>query len=1212
MKKLLAIIFFALFSVALATPPSVNDIKIPQATNSTPAAWNDRYMTPAANSLFGFDASSHPSNITLGAGLSFVSNVLTLSGGGSYQPLNTNLTSIGGLANSAGWLYNNGSGIFSYSTPTKSTVGLGLVENTALSTWAGSTNLTTVGTLPSLTVTAGISANNVTIASAPSVGTDGANKAYVDSVATAGLAPRASVTIATTANLTLSGEQTIDGVLTSGTRILVKNQTLTQNNGIYVTSSGSWTRATDSNTAGQLKVGYLYFVSSGTTLAGSNWVIQTAPVTLGTDPVIFTQFTAPSTYTANTGVKLTGSAFQADAATMPTLNQNTTGTSAGLTGTPNISVGTIAASSLTASSMGDAIVINGATSAYNSLKIINPAYVAGNFWRISNDSQGGLTFNQNGTDKAYFGRNATDGLAVTGALSATGTMFTTGGSAPSATTQAGAFVSSGDPYLSFVNSSNTAHNRVWDWHLRGDNGALELRAVDDAYAGANVALTISRSGTTPTGLAVTGALSATGALSLNNGNGNEYLGSIYGASGDAGVLSLTGSNTITNAEARIEVFGKSNGTPNLLNLKGTTVTVASASSSNFATFNSTGLTVTGAINASPAGAITRTPISNSVGQFLGVSGVGPNLAIESEASSGQFIYRRSNAAGSALVLNDPIGYFGYRGAYTTNTYSGTQARLQAVAAENWNAAGTQLGTNFEVAVTPVGSSTLTTVGTFSGNGLAVTGISASGPVSGAGFLSYFASPPAIGGTAPAAGSFTTVSATGAITGQSTATGSSTARTFANRFNDVTNVLDYGADPSFSADSSAAIVAALAACPTSGGTLFFPSGKYKWNSGSTLLFSGFTDLTLIFDGATLYDNNTAASRPFIKFDYTCSYVKVFGMNLDGNASSRVAGAHQLIFNASHSNLVGGSQKNGSQFSFYIGADSTNITTDVTVSNWTINNAWADAWHIFNAKYIILSDCSANTLGDDGCGIISDDGVIHPSFITLSNFNVVQAGNAAGGGTNGCGIRINEATDIKIMGGSSRQSAECGITTDRFTSTTYYNDRITIKGFNSYQDAAYSGGGQLGTGFTLKWTNDANIIGNVIDSPTRTNANGISALDCNNLTVANNIIHNPGVRGFGTDDGTTSHVAATWSNWIIKGNTVDGTNSNESIYVIPNASFTISNVIIDGNDENVSGSYRSIWTDYLATSAKVVNNTRLGSRSGPANGGHGLAPTAANNN
>jgi hypothetical protein len=56
-----------------------------------------------------------------------------------------NLATLFALANSAGWLHNNGAGALAYSTPTKSDVGLSAVENTALSTWAGSFNLTRFG-----------------------------------------------------------------------------------------------------------------------------------------------------------------------------------------------------------------------------------------------------------------------------------------------------------------------------------------------------------------------------------------------------------------------------------------------------------------------------------------------------------------------------------------------------------------------------------------------------------------------------------------------------------------------------------------------------------------------------------------------------------------------------------------------------------------------------------------------------------------------------------------------------------------------------------------------------------------------------------------------------------------------------------------------------------------------------------------------------------
>jgi len=57
------------------------------------------------------------------------------------------LSTFYGLSSTAGWLHNNGSGTLTYSTPTQSDVGLSNVENTALSTWAGTTNITTLGTI---------------------------------------------------------------------------------------------------------------------------------------------------------------------------------------------------------------------------------------------------------------------------------------------------------------------------------------------------------------------------------------------------------------------------------------------------------------------------------------------------------------------------------------------------------------------------------------------------------------------------------------------------------------------------------------------------------------------------------------------------------------------------------------------------------------------------------------------------------------------------------------------------------------------------------------------------------------------------------------------------------------------------------------------------------------------------------------------------------
>lgn len=153
-----------------------------------------------------------------------------------------------------------------------------------------------------------ISGANVTGLAPPVNGTDAVNLNYVSGLS-AGITPRTGVAVATTANITLSGEQTIDGVLTSASRVLVKNQSTTSQNGIYTSAAGAWSRASDSNTAGTLKFGYYYFVSAGTTQAATSWFIQTAPVVLNTDPVLFSQFSASQSYYASTGLSLVGNVF---------------------------------------------------------------------------------------------------------------------------------------------------------------------------------------------------------------------------------------------------------------------------------------------------------------------------------------------------------------------------------------------------------------------------------------------------------------------------------------------------------------------------------------------------------------------------------------------------------------------------------------------------------------------------------------------------------------------------------------------------------------------------------------------------------------------------------------------------------------------------------------------------------------------------------------
>lgn len=160
-----------------------------------------------------------------------------------------------------------------------------------------------------------------------------ATKQYVDSVAE-GLhvhAPSAAATPGTLASitggtvtynngtagvgatLTLSVALTVlDGyTLLNGDRVLVKNEVAQANNGIYTWATGGTvlTRATDFDTAAEMASGDFTFVTNGTLYANTGWV-QTDPVTVvGTSPVTWVQFSGAGTYTAGTGLTLTGSQF---------------------------------------------------------------------------------------------------------------------------------------------------------------------------------------------------------------------------------------------------------------------------------------------------------------------------------------------------------------------------------------------------------------------------------------------------------------------------------------------------------------------------------------------------------------------------------------------------------------------------------------------------------------------------------------------------------------------------------------------------------------------------------------------------------------------------------------------------------------------------------------------------------------------------------------
>ena len=258
---------------------------------------------------------------------------LTLTGTGTVQQVNTGTGLTGGPITLTGTISIDNTGVSAGSYGSSASVPVISVNAQGQITSAVST------TINAVTLTTG------TITTTPSGSNDIANKAYVDSVAQ-GLNFHAACNYATTADLgtvtynngssgvgatlTNAGTQAvlvIDGHtftatdVINGVRILVKNQSNTAYNGVYVlTNEGSlltnWSmvRATDYDTSGtgtnEIDAGDFFLVLSGTSNANTSWVQQTLlPIIVGTTGIVFTQFGAPVLYTAGTGLTLAGNQF---------------------------------------------------------------------------------------------------------------------------------------------------------------------------------------------------------------------------------------------------------------------------------------------------------------------------------------------------------------------------------------------------------------------------------------------------------------------------------------------------------------------------------------------------------------------------------------------------------------------------------------------------------------------------------------------------------------------------------------------------------------------------------------------------------------------------------------------------------------------------------------------------------------------------------------
>jgi hypothetical protein len=381
--------------------------------------------------------------------------------------------------------------------------------------------------------------NKITGLGTPTADADAVTKSYVDAIAQ-GIDAKASVVAASTANLTLSGAQTIDGVsVIAGDRVLVKDQTTTANNGIYLCASGSWTRTTDADTYAELVAAYT-FVEGGTVNA-NNGFICTIPTsgTLGSTSITFAQFSGAGQVTAGTGMSKTGN----------TLNVNTASSARIVVGADEID---LAATGVTASTYKSVTVdIYGRITSGT-----NPTTISGF----------GITdaYTKTEVDTSLSGKLSTTGGTMSGAI-AMGTSKITGlgtptagtdattktyvdgilGSATSAATSAAAAATSeSNASTSATNASTYAGNASTSATASAASAtasAASYDSFDDRYLGPKAtAPTVDNDGNTL----------LTGALYWNTATSNLFVwtGSTWtSAAFTAGSFAtLTGTETLTN------------------------------------------------------------------------------------------------------------------------------------------------------------------------------------------------------------------------------------------------------------------------------------------------------------------------------------------------------------------------------------------------------------------------------------------------------------------------------------------------------------------------------------------------------------------------------------------------------------------------------------------------------------------------------------------
>ncbi len=407
------------------------------------------------------------------------------------------------------------------------------------------------------------------------------------------------------------------------------------------------------------------------------------------------------------------------------------------------------------------------------------------------------------------------------------------------------------------------------------------------------------------------------------------------------------------------------------------------------------------------------------------------------------------------------------------------------------------------------------------------------------------------------------------------------RTTKSNFNLAINVKDHGAVGDGVANDTTPISDAFTAAIAAGGTVYFPAGTYLTDAIS---LTSVTKLGIVGEGMGV-TKIKARTPSRVLVVATSSNFYVSGITFDGSCTARTAGQQAVTLDASNSIFTDNAITNSGEYAFFAGSGATTIT-NLTVCNNHIYSTFADGINFQNVKE---SSITGNNIdgADDDCIAVGYNATDRARAIIVANNYCRSRSDLAT--TWGRGIAIIGAIDVVVANNYITEIKQTGLYIAREAASGPCN-RVLVTG-NLVTDVAINSG----YGAVMYGTDNCTFENNTIQSPYQGNLLDIA--DWSHLTIKGNILsqhRDAFARAIHVEEGT-GWSNATWYNLVIANNTIrlTGASTNSSIYLDPDATYTMERGLIDNNNAQqvVAGNYITIDSARCSTLWKVVNNTDM---------------------